>query len=491
MSSITAFVRYAGNPHSLPLARALQQQSAVTRVELLRLSDAPAPGGFESFAVESFAGTAATRRLATARSRFLLLQLQDVPVELSPGALERMLQVATGTGAAVLYADHHEIKAGVRSLRPLNDYQPGSVREGFDFGPLVLLDVARVRRALEDMPRKRLRFAGWYALRLGLSRRSGLVRIPEPLYTRTEFDTRATGAKQFDYVDPRNRAAQLEFEAVFTDHLKRVGGYLAPRFRSIDLDAERFEVEASVVIPVRNRVKTVGDAVRSALSQECRQPFNVIVVDNHSNDGTTELLADLAAGDPRVLHVIPSRTDLGIGGCWNEAVAHPRCGRFALQLDSDDLYADQGVIERVLGEFRRQKTPMVIGSYRTTNFELEEIPPGLIDHREWSERNGRNNALRINGLGAPRCFYTPLLRALRLPNVSYGEDYAVALRISRHYRIGRIYDPIYLCRRWEGNSDADLDIARQNAFNHYKDFVRTVELQARQRLNRGKSGDDA
>lgn len=487
MASITAFVRYAGNPHSLALARELQGHAEVARVILLRPAAVPATDDFESVPLDSLAGLPAMRELARARTRFILLHVQDVPIELSHDSARRMLDVAMDTGAALVYADHHEIRAGARSLRPLTDYQPGSVREGFDFGPLVLLDAAMVRRAVRDVPRKRLPFAGWYALRLALSRLGAFVRIPEPLYTRTELDTRKTGPQQFDYVDPRNRAAQVEFEAVFTDHLKRVDGFLAPRFRAIDLDDETFETEASVIIPVRNRVKTVGDAVRSALAQKCRKPFNVIVVDNHSTDGTPQLLAGLSAQDARLIHVIPARTDLGIGGCWNEAAAHPRCGRFALQLDSDDLYADENVIERILAEFRRQKAPMVIGSYRMTNFDLEEIPPGVIDHREWTEKNGRNNALRINGLGAPRCFYTPLLRKLKLPNVSYGEDYAIALRISRHYRIGRIYEPIYLCRRWEGNSDADLDIARQNAFNHYKDHVRTVELKARQRMNRGKS----
>lgn len=491
MPLVTAFVRYTGNPHSLALARALQEQDVVEHVVLLRPRQVPPPDAFPSVVIKSFDSVAAMRHVAETRSRFVLLQTQDVPVEPAPDAVRRMLDVAMDSGAALVYADHHETRRGTRSLRPLNDYQPGSVREGFDFGPLVLLNGSMVRRASKDLPGDKNLFAGWYALRLGLSRLGSLIRIPEPLYTRTELDTRTTGARQFDYVDPRNRAAQVEFEVACTAHLKQIGAYLPPKFCKIDLDAETFETEASVIIPVRNRVKTVGDAVRSALSQTCRQPFNVIVVDNHSTDGTTQVLAELSSRDPRVIHVVPTRTDLGIGGCWNEAAAHPRCGRFALQLDSDDLYADEGVIERVLREFRKQKTPMVIGSYRMTNFDLEEIPPGVIDHREWTEKNGRNNALRINGLGAPRCFYTPLLRKLKLPNVSYGEDYAIALRVSRHYRVGRIYEPIYLCRRWEGNSDADLDIARQNAFNHYKDQVRTVELLARQRLNRGKSTSDA
>jgi glycosyltransferase involved in cell wall biosynthesis len=207
------------------------------------------------------------------------------------------------------------------------------------------------------------------------------------------------------------------------------------------------------------------------------------VIDNHSTDGTTEMTSKFTETDDRVVHIIPERNDLGIGGCWNEGIFHEKCGKFAIQLDSDDLYIDNNVISRVVETFYGQKCAMVVGSYKMVNFNLEELPPGLIDHKEWTPGNGRNNALRINGLGAPRAFYTPVIRRIRVPNVSYGEDYAVGLAISRHYQIGRIYEPLYLCRRWEGNTDAALDINRANANNLYKDRLRTIELLARKQIN--------
>jgi glycosyltransferase involved in cell wall biosynthesis len=294
-----------------------------------------------------------------------------------------------------------------------------------------------------------------------------------------ESDVRKSGEKLFDYVDPKNRQVQIEMEKAVTAHLKRIGGYLAPRFKKIDPTGGTFSVEASVIIPVRNRVKTVGDAVTSALRQQAPFPFNVIVVDNHSTDGTTEVLRTLAATDEKVVHIIPDRDDLGIGGCWNQAAHHPLCGKYAIQLDSDDMYKDETTLRRIVEVFKSERCAMVVGTYQMTNFDLEPIPPGIIDHREWTPDNGRNNALRINGLGAPRAFFTPVLRRIKIPNVSYGEDYALGLAISREYQIGRVYEPIYLCRRWAGNSDADLDITTQNGYNFYKDKVRTLELMAR------------
>ena len=314
-----------------------------------------------------------------------------------------------------------------------------------------------------------------YDLRLRMKK---IVHVNEYLYTEVETDTRKSGEKQFDYVDPKNRAVQIEMEQICTEHLKRIGAYLEPKFKDVEFTGG-FPVAASVVIPVYNRVRTVKDAVESALSQKCDFPFNVIVVDNHSTDGTTKLLEEIAAKDDRLIHIVPAKYDLGIGGCWNLAVHDEACGEFAVQLDSDDVYSGTDTLAKIVSAFREQNCAMVVGTYQMTDFDMQPIPPGVIDHREWTEENGRNNALRINGLGAPRAFWTPLLRTINLPNTSYGEDYALGLRISREYRIGRIYDVLYCCRRWEGNSDAALDIERVNANNLYKDRIRTWELAAR------------
>ena len=320
-----------------------------------------------------------------------------------------------------------------------------------------------------------------YDLRL---RMKNIVHINEYLYTEIETDNRKSGEKQFDYVDPKNRQVQIEMEKICTEYLKRIGAWLPPVFKEIPSLANDniFPVEASVIIPVFNRVRTVRDAVESALNQKCDFPFNVIVVDNHSTDGTTEVLADIASKDPRIVHLIPAKYDLGIGGCWNLAVHDDECGEFAVQLDSDDVYSGPDTLTKIVDAFRQQKCAMVVGTYQMTDFDMNPIPPGIIDHREWTEDNGRNNALRINGLGAPRAFSTAILRTLNLPNTSYGEDYALGLRISREYRIGRIYDVLYCCRRWEGNSDAALDVEKVNANNLYKDRIRTWELEARLRL---------
>ena len=327
-------------------------------------------------------------------------------------------------------------------------------------------------------------FGPLYDLRL---RMKNIVHINEYLYTEIETDTRKSGEKLFDYVDPKNRAVQIEMEKVCTAHLKRIGAWLEPKFKDPDINEfadNDFTVTASVVIPVFNRAKTIMDAVRSALAQTADFPYNVIVVDNHSTDGTTEILTAMASEDPRLKHIIPAKYDLGIGGCWNLAVHHELCGEYAVQLDSDDVYSGPDTLQKIVDAFREQKCAMVVGTYQMTDFQMNPIPPGVIDHKEWTEDNGRNNALRINGLGAPRAFWTPLLRTVNLPNTSYGEDYALGLRISREYRIGRIYDVLYCCRRWDGNSDAALDIDKVNANNQYKDRIRTWELEARIRMNR-------
>jgi glycosyltransferase involved in cell wall biosynthesis len=326
------------------------------------------------------------------------------------------------------------------------------------------------------------RYAGLYDLRLKVSQKHSIVHLPELLYTEIEKDTRKSGEKQFDYVDPRNREVQIEMEAACTDHLKKINGWLKPEFREISFDMFKSDYEASVIIPVKNRVRTISDAIRSVLSQEAKFKFNLIVIDNHSTDGTTDMIRTFTRADGRIIHIIPDRKDLGIGGCWNEGIFHEKCGKFAIQLDSDDLYIDNNVITRIVEAFYTQRCAMVVGSYKMVNFNLEDLPPGVIDHKEWTPDNGRNNALRINGLGAPRAFYTPVIRSIIVPNVSYGEDYAVGLAVSRHYQIGRIYEPLYMCRRWEGNTDAALDINKTNTHNLYKDRLRTIELLARKQM---------
>jgi hypothetical protein len=411
-------------------------------------------------------------------SPYILIYTKQLPLELGQFALDRMLQVADDMQAGMVYADFWQQKEGVRSIHPLINYQEGSLRDDFNFGSLLLYRTDAFKKAVAEMD-SNYEFAGLYDLRLRVSKHWPIVRVPEFLYTEMELDLRASGEKQFDYVDPRNRVVQIEMEQACSSYLESIGGRLAPQFKEVELQKENFPVEASVIIPVRNRVRTIADAIKSVLTQQTAFVFNLIVVDNHSNDGTTELIQQLAADDKRLIHIIPERDDLGIGGCWTLAVHHAQCGRFAIQLDSDDLYIDNNVIQRVVDAFYQQQCAMVVGSYQMVNFNLEPIPPGLIDHREWTPENGRNNALRINGLGAPRAFFTPVLRSIKVPNVSYGEDYAVGLRISRDYQIGRIYEPLYLCRRWDDNSDASLDIARMNIYNAYKDKIRTIELKAR------------
>ncbi len=418
----------------------------------------------------------AARRAEAPYVVFQLKELADAP---SLEALTLMCR-SMEPDASMLYCDYSKIVDGVLCEAPTIDYQAGSLRNDFDFGALVAVRTEALKeyasQGLEDC-----RYAGFYQMRLALSRVGRLQHLTQNLYVENEADTRKSGEKQFDYVNPAQRSVQIEMEAVCTEHLRRIGGCLPPyKYDAIDLTAGDFPVEASVVIPVLNRVSTIGDAIRSILSQKTDFKFNILVVDNHSTDGTGSVIE--AFGDERVCHLVPERADLGIGGCWNYAVNSPLCGRFAIQLDSDDLYSDDSVLQRIVDEFYRQQCAMIVGTYRICNFNLETLPPGVIDHREWSEENGRNNALRINGLGAPRAFFTPVVRAVGFPNVSYGEDYAVGLQISRSYRIGRIYDVLYLCRRWEGNSDAALSHAKVNAHNTYKDSLRTAELVARQRL---------
>ena len=419
-----------------------------------------------------------------AREPYILLYTKFDALCLGCHALTRMLTVAEDTGAQLLYSDHYTLSPdGQRSAMPPTDCQLGSVRDDFQMGSLLLIRTDGLRDYVAQASLPQYRFAALYDLRLFLSRRMLPVHMDEYLYTEVERDTRLSGQKQFDYVDPRNRDRQVEMEQACTAHLRAIGAYLpAGDFEEIDFSEGRFEVEASVVIPVRNRVRTIEDAIRSVLEQQTSFPFNLIVVDNLSTDGTTEAIRRFVS-DPRVVHLIPERDDLGIGGCWNLAVHSPHAGRFLVQLDSDDLYSSPSTLQRIVDAFHQQGAAMVVGSYRMCDFQLNTLPPGLIDHREWTDGNGRNNALRINGLGAPRAFYTPVLRRIQIPNTSYGEDYALGLMLSRRYRIGRIYDELYLCRRWEGNSDAALSQEKINRNNQYKDHLRTQEILARQQCH--------
>ena len=431
------------------------------------------------------------KKIEQLKAPYALLLTKPQQVDFGAGAVDRLLRVAADSDAAMVYADHYDKKAQqgdwVVERHPVIDYQRGSIRDDFDFGSVMLVPSALLRQWAQQADTLYL-YSGLYDLRLYLSRQGTLLHLNEYLYTEVEQDLRSSGEKQFDYVNPANREVQIEREQVATRHLKAIGALIdASSHRMVDFNEQEFALEASVIIPVYNREKTIADAVKSALSQKTTFPFNVIVVDNHSTDCTTDILGSIK--DERLVHIIPQRTDLGIGGCWNVAVNDERCGRFAVQLDSDDLYSSPRTLQRVVDAFYEQQAAMIVGSYRMCDFDLNTLPPGLIAHKEWTDENGPNNALRINGLGAPRAFFTPLLREVQLPNTSYGEDYAMGLWFSRRYRIGRIYDELYLCRRWGGNSDAALSQDRINANNLYKDRLLTLEILARQRMNRDEQAE--
>ena len=424
--------------------------------------------------------------LSNVGTTYLLIVPGFAQVSIEKRTLEKILAKAESTKAGIVYSDFYDESYEGKTLHPLTDYQLGSVRDDFDFGAMILYSVSAIRKALDNYgPIPSVQYAGLYDIRLKVSIDHDVYHLPEPLYSVVGTEESSGGERIFTYVDPRNVAVQKEMEAVFTDYLKNIGAYLpADCLREAKETSDVFPVEASVIIPVRNRVKTIAEAIKSALSQETDFPFNVIVVDNHSTDGTTTVLSDLAGRYSTLNHIIPARTDLGIGGCWNEALYSQACGRYAVQLDSDDLYSTSQTLQRIVHMLRQDNYAMVIGSYTIVDFNLNEIPPGLIDHREWTDENGHNNALRINGLGAPRAFDTSVMRDIGFLNVSYGEDYAAALQICREHRIGRIFESLYLCRRWPGNTDASLSIEETNKNDTFKDKIRTVEIIARQKINK-------
>ena len=484
MKTINCFVPFASAEQAKATVEALKASELVKNVYLLKTAEAEGTiEGCEAIDIKSLYATDTIKKIAEkADADYVLLYTKYDTLVPGMFAIERMEKLASDSSAAMVYADHYQVVDGKQTNAPVIDYQFGSLRDDFDFGSVLMFNAANYKEAAAGID-KEYEHAGLYDLRLRISRLGNLVHINEYLYSDVQQDTRKSGEKIFDYVDPRNRGRQIEMEQACTEHLKAIGGYLEPKFQEIAFDKGEFEYEASVMIPVRNRIRTVRDAIKSVLAQKCNFKFNLIIIDNHSTDGTTEAIKEFAA-DERLIHLIPERKDLGIGGCWNAGVHHPKCGKFAVQLDSDDVYSGPDTLQKIVNAFYEQNCAMVVGTYMMTNFNMEMIAPGIIDHKEWTPENGRNNALRINGLGAPRAFYTPVLRAIKVPNTSYGEDYALGLKFSRKYQIGRIYDVVYNCRRWEDNSDASLDIVKMNNHNLYKDRIRTWELQARVALKK-------
>lgn len=437
---------------------------------------------FVSGEKNTYLDTKTVRQIAKqSETDFALIQVQREKIIPYTELIGKLIIAADENSAGIVYSDFYDEKGKNVVPHPTIDYQQGSIRDDFDFGAFVLVNSKALKIAAKDL--EEFNFAGFYSLRLAISRHHSILRISECLYTKINHKDKISGEKQFEYVNPKNREVQIEMEKAATEHLKKINAYLKPEFQNIDFNIKEFETEVSVIIPVKNRAKTIANAVNSVLKQKTNFKYNVIIIDNHSTDGTTQILSEYSNKNKRVIHLIPERIGLGIGGCWNEGIFHKSCGKFAVQLDSDDLYKDENTLQKTIDKFYEINCGMVIGSYQLTDFNLNEIPPGIVDHIEWTDENGRNNALRINGLGAPRAFFTPLIRELKFPDVSYGEDYAVALAVSRKYKVGRIYEPIYICRRWEGNTDSSLTIEQQNKNNFYKDKIRTNEILERQKIN--------
>ena len=486
MKTINCFIPYADAQQVQATVDGLRQNALVSKIFLLATdANAAAVEGCEVINIDALNSSATMKKIAAAsEGDYTLFYTKYNNLVMGYLALERMVRLATDSKAAMVYADNYQVVEGKKSNAPVIDYQFGSLRDDFNFGSVLFFCTKALKAAAAEIDVE-YTAAGLYDLRLKVSRQGDLVHINEYLYTEIALPVATEGESHFSYVDPKNRGVQIEMEQACTDHLKKIGGYLEPKFEEINFNQGDFEYEASVIIPVRTRVRTVRDAIKSVLSQKTDFKFNLIVIDNGSTDGTTEAI-DEFKDDERLIHIIPERDDLGIGGYWNAGVNHPKCGKFAVQLDSDDVYSDENTLAKMVAAFYEQNCSMVVGTYMLTDINMQMIPPGVIDHKEWTPENGRNNALRINGLGAPRAFYTPMLREINVPNTSYGEDYALGLAFSRHYQIGRVYDVVYYCRRWEDNSDHALDINKTNANNLYKDRIRTWELQARVELNKNK-----
>ena len=486
MRTINCFIPFLNAEQVKATIAGLKACELVNKIYLLAGADAEGEvEGCEKIAIKGLNSSDTMKKIAAkADADYVMLYIKHNTLEFGMFAIERMLHIADDSAAGMVYADHYNVVGETRNNAPVIDYQKGSLRDDFNFGSVLLFNACVFKNAVAKID-KEYEFAGLYDVRLKVSQEAELVHINEYLYSDVELDTRKSGEKIFDYVDPKNRGVQIEMEEACTAHLKAIGGYLVPEFKKIEFSAGNFEYEASVIIPVRNRIRTIRDAIKSGLSQTTNYKFNLNVTDNHSTDGTTEAI-DEFKDDERVIHLIPERQDLGIGGCWNLGVHHEKCGKFAVQLDSDDVYKDENTLTTMVNAFYEQNCAMVVGTYMMTDFNMNMIAPGIIDHKEWTPENGRNNALRINGLGAPRAFYTPVLREVKVPNTSYGEDYALGLNFSREYQIGRVYDVVYLCRRWDDNSDASLDVVKMNAHNLYKDRIRTWELQARIAFNKKK-----
>lgn len=492
-NTINCFIPFESESSIRLTIAKLKGNEQVAQIYLLSTTSAQKEvDGCPVISIDGYYSTRTFRRItALADTPYTLLYTKTSPLEPGYRALERMTDFLQQPGVGMVYADYYEWKDGSLKNHPVIDYQPGSVRDDFDFGSVLLFATPYFKAGITAQEKEKVDYshAALYALRLFISRKGKICHINEYLYTEVEEDLRQSGEKQFDYVNPRNREVQIEMEEAFTHYLEDLHIPLNPERKPLDLRSGHFSMEASVIIPVKNRVRTIKDAINSVLSQQTRFSFNLLVVDNHSTDGTTEAIESYR-DNKQVIHIRPERNDLGIGGCWDLAVNHPLCGRFAVQLDSDDLYCGPETLQKIVDGFYQQNCAMLIGSYRITDFQLNTLPPGIIDHREWTDENGRNNALRINGLGAPRAFFTPLLREIGVPNVSYGEDYALGLAFSRDYKIGRIYEELYLCRRWEGNSDAALSIEKINRNNWYKDSLRTREINIRSQQHSDSSNEN-